>query len=432
MLTQGEVIKGLTFPLCFFMIINIMKDSLQDDTKLEKIYILILTLVQIIHILDFVVMMPLGPQFIRIFSITPAQFSLLVSAYTFSAGIMGFIAALFADRFVRKYFLLFNLTGFLVGTFVCTQADTFAALLVGRILAGAFGGVINACVFSFVADLIPYNRRGRALGVIMSAFSIASVLGIPLGLQIANAYSWHATFYFIIGVGLINGVLAIIYLPVLKTAAITPGVQGQKENLAQFIGVLKEKNNLMAFGLTMILAFGIFMIIPFNAPYMVNNVGMTEKELPLIYLVGGLFNMATSRFVGKLSDRYGNAFMFKIMATGSLLPILLITHLPAAPLWAALATNALFMIFASGRFIPAMTLISGIIKPSERGAFMGLENSFRQISSGLAAQIAGLIIITNPTTNKLIHFNVLGYICVFWTLFAILFSQKIAKAHNLN
>ncbi|MFN8370446.1 MAG: MFS transporter [Bacteriovoracaceae bacterium] len=405
-----------------------MNNTDQSELKLEKIYVLILTLVQIIHILDFVVMMPLGPKFIRIFAITPVQFSTLVSAYTFSAGIMGFIAALFADRFVRKHFLLINLSGFLIGTLVCAQADTFITLLIGRVLAGAFGGVINACVFSFVADLIPYNRRGRALGVIMSAFSIASVLGIPLGLQIANLYNWHSTFYFIIGIGVINGILAIIYLPVLPISV----VQNQKENLAQFIGVLKEKNNLMAFALTMILALGIFMIIPFNAPYMVNNVGMSEKELPLIYLVGGLFNMITSRFIGRLSDRHGSAFMFQIMATASIFPILLITNLPHAPLWAALATNALFMIFASGRFIPAMTLISAIIKPSERGAFMGLENSFRQLSSGLAAQIAGLIVFTNPSTNKIHNFNLLGYICIFWTLLAVLFSKKIAKAHNLK
>src|SRR6476661_3724222 len=110
--------------------------------KKERWYVVILAAIQIVHILDFVIMMPLGPKFMRVFNITPIEFSTLVSAYTFSAGIVGFFGALYADHFDRKKFLLFNFTGFIVGTFMCAIAPNFGALLIARIIAGAFGGIL--------------------------------------------------------------------------------------------------------------------------------------------------------------------------------------------------------------------------------------------------------------------------------------------------
>ena len=160
----------------------------------ERWYVIILAAIQVVHILDFVIMMPLGPRFMRVFNISPVEFSTLVSAYTFSAGIVGFLGALYADHFDRKKFLLFNFTGFIFGTFMCAIAPNFAALLIARIIAGAFGGILNANVLSLISDLIPFQRRGAAMGVVMSAFSISSIVGIPIGLYIANHFDWHGRF----------------------------------------------------------------------------------------------------------------------------------------------------------------------------------------------------------------------------------------------
>lgn len=406
-------------------------DQLEDALilKKERWYIVILAAIQIAHILDFVIMMPLGPRFMRVFNISTVEFSTLVSSYTFSAGIVGFIGALYADHFDRKKFLLFNFTGFIVGTFLCAIAPNFGALLTARVIAGAFGGILNASVLSLISDLIPFQRRGAAMGVVMSAFSISSVIGVPTGLYIANAFDWHATFYFICIIGIIFWILSFIILPSVKTR-LEP--KTFKENLLNFKSILIQRDYLQSFCLTSVLGFGIFMIIPFISPYMVKNVGLAESELPLIYLIGGACTIFSARLIGKLCDRIGSFRIFKIVASISIIPLFLLTNLPAGiPLWMALAATTLFTMSGSGRFIPAMTLVSAVVKPEDRGTFMSLENAARQMSSGLASQTAGLIIGTS-TAGALTNYNLVGYISIFCSIIAIYIAYKIKNKFNLK
>jgi MFS transporter, DHA1 family, inner membrane transport protein len=394
----------------------------------ERAYIIILAAIQIAHILDFVIMMPLGPQFMRVFDVTPTQFSALVAAYTFSAGLVGFFGALYADHFDRKKFLLFNFTGFIIGTFMCAIATTFTSLLAARIIAGAFGGVLNACVLALVSDLIPFERRGTALGVVMSAFSIASVAGVPVGLYIADIYNWQAAFYFICILGLIFWVASYFILP---SVAVNHEPIGFQDNLRKFRKILGQPDYLLSFLLTSVLGFGIFMIVPFISPYMVNNVGLLESQLPYIYLVGGVCTIITARIVGKLCDKIGSFRVFRAFAIISIIPMILMTHLPPAPLFIMLFTTSVFMMFASGRFIPAMTLVSAVVKPHERGTFMSLENAGRQFSSGAASQIAGLIIGTTAA-GALTNYKLVGYIAIVTTMLAILIAWRLRNKFNLR
>lgn len=403
---------------------------LEDAASLrkEKFYVIILAAIQVVHILDFVIMMPLGPQFMRVFSITPIEFSTLVSAYTFSAGIVGFMGALYADHFDRKKFLLFNFTGFILGTFMCAISPNFITLLAARIIAGAFGGILNASVLSLVSDLIPFQRRGSAMGVVMSAFSISSVLGVPTGLYIANAYDWHAAFYFICVVGLVFWTASLLLLPSVK---IQHPPRSFKENLKNFRSIVTQKDYLQAFTLTSTMGFGVFMIVPFISTYMVRNVGMQESQLPLIYLIGGICTIISARTIGKLCDRIGSFKVFRVVALISIVPILFLTNLPPVPLYLALTVSTLFTMFGSGRFIPAMTLVSAVVKPQERGTFMSLENASRQLSSGIASQGAGLI-IGSTTAGALTHFNIVGLVCVVTSFIAIYIAFKIKTKFNLR
>ena len=138
----------------------------------ESIILLLLAAINFTHILDFMIMMPLGNYLMPYFNISSQQFSMLVAAYTFSAGISGFLAAFFVDRFDRKRVLLVGYSGFLVGTLFCALSPTYSILLLSRIVAGMFGGLIGAQVVSIVADIVPYERRGAAMGIIMAAFSV--------------------------------------------------------------------------------------------------------------------------------------------------------------------------------------------------------------------------------------------------------------------
>ncbi len=395
----------------------------------ERWYVIILAAIQVAHILDFVIMMPLGPNFMRVFNISPVEFSTLVSAYTFSAGIVGFFGALYADHFDRKKYLLFNFAGFIIGTFMCAIAPNFAALLIARIIAGAFGGILNANVLSLVSDLIPFQRRGAAMGVVMSAFSISSILGVPTGLYIANIFDWHATFYFICIIGVIFWILSLIMLPSVKVRS---EVKSFKNNLQNFKTILIQKDYLQSFSLTSVLGFGVFMIIPFISPYMVKNVGFTEDQLPLIYLIGGMCTIVSARVIGKLCDKVGSFRVFRVVAAISIFPIYFLTNLPAGTeLWPALAVTTIFTMFGSGRFIPAMTIVSAVVKPEDRGTFMSLENAARQLSAGASSQIAGLI-IGSTAAGALTNYNIVGYVGILTSLVGIYIAFKITTKFNLR
>jgi DHA1 family inner membrane transport protein len=395
----------------------------------ERWYVIILAAIQIVHILDFVIMMPLGPRFMRVFNITPVEFSALVSAYTFSAGIVGFFGALYADHFDRKKFLLFNFTGFIVGTFMCAIAPTFGALLIARIIAGAFGGILNAGVLSLVADLIPFQRRGAAMGVVMSSFSISSVIGVPTGLYIANAFDWHAAFYFICIVGVIFWILSFLMLPSVK---VTRQSKTFRENLSNFKSILAQKEYLLSFSLTSVLAFGIFTIIPFMSTFLVRNVGVKESDLPLVYLVGGLCTIVSARTIGKLCDKVGSFKVFRVVALISIIPIFILTNLPSGiPLYLALIVSSLFTMFGSGRFIPAMTLVSAVVKPQERGTFMSLENASRQLASGASSQLGG-IIIGATAAGALTNYNLVGFLAIITSVIGIFIAYKIKTKFNLR
>jgi predicted MFS family arabinose efflux permease len=399
-----------------------------EERRKERLYVIILAAIQIAHVLDFVIMMPLGATFMRVFEISPVEFSTLVSSYTISAGIVGFFGAFYADHFDRKIFLLFNFAGFILGTFMCALSPNFASLLAARIIAGAFGGVLNACVFSMVSDLIPFQRRGAAMGVVMSAFSIASVAGVPTGLWIAHAFDWHAAFYFICILSIIFWIASFFLLPLIKANS---EAKGFNANLKNFKSIIRQWDYLQSFLLTSTLGFGIFMIVPFIAPYVVKNVGMTESELPYIYLVGGICTVITARIVGKLCDKIGCFRVFRAVSIISVIPILALTNLPPAPLWIGLVVTSGFTMFGSARFIPAMTLISSVVKPTERGTFMALENSARQLSAGVSSQLAG-VIIGSTAAGTLTNYNIVGYFGAGTTLLAIGVAYCIQKKLNLR
>ncbi|MCA0446984.1 MAG: MFS transporter [Bacteroidetes bacterium] len=388
----------------------------------EKLLILILAAVQFTHIMDFVIIMPLGPQLMRVFSIDTQQFGLLVSSYTFSAGLFGFMGAFYLDKLDRKSALLWLYSGFTIGTLLCAIAPTFGFLLTARILTGAFGGVLGATVFSIIGDVIPYERRGTATGMIMSAFSVASVIGVPTGLFMASHFGWHSTFFLLALTSALVLIVGIFYLPAMKNHM--GQVPVHKNMFKALIPVLTNPNHVKAFALMSAMMFAGFSVIPFISPYMVFNAGMTESQLPLIYLAGGTFTFFSSPWVGRLSDKFGKQRIFLIAAVASLIPVMAITVLPPIPLPVILVIVVLFFITVNGRIVPAMAMITGASEPRFRGSFMAINSSVQQLSSGVASLIAGMIIGTTAT-GALTNYWIVGLFAVATTLVAIVISKKI-------
>ncbi len=379
--------------------------------------------IQFSHIVDFMIMMPLGPQFMTLFGIGPQQFSLLVSSYTLTAALAGLLAALFIDRFDRRHALLALYAGFSLATLACALAPGYHWLLLARAGAGAFGGVLSASVFAIVGDVIPDSRRGAAMGTVMSAFSLAAVAGVPIGLVLANAFGWRAPFLLLAALGLAILLVAARYVPRLQGHV--HHAQGRSA-WAQFAEVFRRPNHLHAFALVGTLTVGAFSVIPFISPFMVANVGLTLGDLPWIYLSGGLMTLFTARLFGRLADRHGKRRVFVAVASMSAVPILLVTHLPPAPLALALGVTTLFMVFVSGRFVPAMAMITASVEPRLRGSFMSVNASVQQLGSAVATLGAGLV-IGRTASGALTHYGSVGVFAACATLAAVLIGRRLRE-----
>jgi len=388
----------------------------------ERLLLFVLACINFTHIVDFMIMMPMGPQLMRFFGINTQQFSLIVSAYSLSAGISGFLAAFFVDRFDRKKVIAVAYVGFVLGTFACGLAPTYGLLIAARTTAGIFGGVLGAQVMSIVGDTFPYERRAQAMGVVMTAFSVASVIGVPMGLYLATAVSWHAPFLAVGALGLIVIFLILRFVPRLDAHL---SQQSARYNpLEVLTTILRNPNQLRALWLTTTIMLGHFSIIPWISPYLVANVGFGENQLYLIYLVGGLVTIFTAPVVGKLADRRGKLPVFVVFAILSLLPILLITTMPPASIYYVLFVSAIFFVFSNGRMIPTQAMVSSVVDPQHRGGFMSINSSVQLLAQAVATYGAGLIVQKAPD-GQLLHYAWVGYASMAVIFLSIFIAQRV-------
>lgn len=386
--------------------------------RTEKVYISLLAAVQFIHIVDFVILMPLGPTLMNELKVGPAQFASLVSSYNFSAAISGLLFSAIADRFDRKRLLLVSMIGFSLGAYLCSLAAGFETLLIARVITGSFGGILTAIVYAIVSDLIPYKRRGRAMGVIMSAFSLASVLGIPLGLWVADTFGWQKTFILVGSFNiLLLGVSHIIF-PNLSDCIIQ---RRPLELFKQYFLILSRKRYLASHLFMFLIGGSMFLLIPFLSPYAVRNIGIATTDLKYMYLVAGLFTIVTARFIGSLTDRFGALKVFTFLGLFSSIPIYFYTNAGPMGLFGYIALSVFFMSVVSGRMIPCMTYLSEIPNPEDRGSFMGILNAVRSLGSATATLIGGLIIVESSERGELLGFNHVGYLSIMMITITVIF-----------
>lgn len=396
-------------------------------TGYQKFVIAVLAFLQFTIILDFMILSPLGAILMPSLHISPAQFGLVVSAYAFSAGSSGLLAAGFADRFDRKKLLLFFYTGFITGTLLCGLAPTYYFLMGARIVTGLFGGVIGSIVLSIITDLFPYEMRGRVMGFVQTAFAGSQILGIPAGLYLANLWGWHSPFFMIVGVGVIAGALIVIYLkPIDKHLEL----KTEHSIISHFTTTFSNPIYLLAFLFMALLSTGGFMLMPFGSAFTVNNLKITIDKLPMIYLITGLCAIVTGPLVGKASDTYGKLRTFIFGTIVTIIMVYIYTNLGETPLWKAIVVNAVLFVGIFSRMIPSQAFMSSIPEPSRRGAFMAVSTSLQQISGGIAAVIAGAIVVELPG-GKLEHFDTLGYILILTAVLnlalLIYLSKRLAR-----
>ncbi|MEO7775071.1 MAG: MFS transporter [Steroidobacteraceae bacterium] len=389
----------------------------------QKRVLAMLAFLQFAVILDFMLMAPLGALIMPALSVSPAQFGTVVSAYAFAAGVSGFLTAGFADRFDRKKLLLFFYAGFVVGTAWCGLAQSFESLLLARIVTGVFGGVIGSVVLAIASDLFPPQMRGRAMGVIQTAFAASQILGIPIGIWLSSRWNWQLPFLALAVVGLFAGlVIALSMRPVadhLKSAQ-------ERSPFAHLFHTLVEPRHALSFVAVLFLATGGFMLMPFSSAFTVNNLGISIDHLPIIYLVTGIATMIAGPLVGKASDSFGKLRVFLTGTVVMTIMVVIYTHLGTSTLLFVTGVNVVMFIGVFSRMIPFQALMTQVPAPTHRGSFNAVSASLSQLAGGLAAVVAGHIVYQDAD-GKLLNYDVAGYVVVATSLLACLLLWRIEK-----
>lgn len=391
-------------------------------TSYQKFAVFILAITQFTVILDFMVMSPLGDILMKSMQLKPTHFGLVVSAYAFSAGISGLLTAGFADKFDRKKLLLFFYTGFILGTILCGIVNSYALLVAARIFTGLFGGVIGSISMAIVTDLFSMQQRGRVMGFIQMAFGASQIFGIPLGLYIATAWDWHAPFLWVAAMA---AIIAILIALKLKPLTEHLAIQNKNSAFQHLIHTISKREYRIGFAATAILSVGGFMLMPFGSAFAINNLKITEQQLPLLFMIAGLSTLIIMPIIGKLSDKIDKFKIFTAASIWTILTVAVYTNLAETPFWLVAIVNVLMMMGVMSRMVPSTALVTSIPAKEDRGAFMSINSSLQQISGGIAAAFAGTIVVQKENFSPLEHYNTLGFIIIGISILSIFLLSRV-------
>ena len=395
--------------------------SIHLSARRELLLLLALAGIQFTHIVDFMIMMPLGPQLTSLFGISLAEFGLLVSAYTVAAGVSGLFATTFVDRFDRKHLLLTLYALFALTTVACGLALTFTWLMLARIASGFFGGVLSTMSQTIVGDVVPFARRGRATGIVMTSFSVATVAGVPVGLMFANWWGWHFAFFAIGVMCLAVGALAFYSIPSLNAHV----AHAKDKHILHAMGeVLREPNQRMALLLSGVMMFAAFNIIPYITLYLQTNHVMTLDEIPWVYFCGGVVTLFSGRWVGSMTDRLGKRQTFQRAVLFSIVPMFAITLIEPVPLPVVLLVTTTLFFAMNARMIPGMALLTSAANPKFRGTFLSLNGAVQSFAMGTAAWIGGMLLQREPS-GHVTHYWLCAVVASLASLVAVYLAARV-------
>jgi predicted MFS family arabinose efflux permease len=400
------------------------KQEIIPFTGYQKLVIFLLAITQFTVILDFMIISPLGDMLMKSLSLKPSSFGIAVSAYAFSAGLSGLLTAGFADRFDRKKLLMFFYIGFIIGTIFCGLATTFAELVAARIVTGLFGGVIGSISLAIITDMFSLQQRGRVMGFIQMGFGASQVLGVPIGLYVANLWNWEATFWMVAGLAV---AIAIVIASMLKPVTGHLAVQNDKSAFMHLWHTVAKRKHRIGFTSTALLSIGGFMMMPFGSAFAINNLKITYTQLPLLFMISGISSLIVMPIIGRLSDRINKFKIFAFASVWMMFMCVVYTNLSVTSFWIVICLNILMMMGIMSRMVPSSALTSAIPDLEDRGAFMSINSSLQQIAGGVAAAVAGLIVVQKDKMSPLENYNIVGYLIVVISIISILLMYRVSK-----
>lgn len=397
------------------------KETSAAFSKYQVIAIVILALTQFSVVLDFMVMSPLGDLIMKNMKIAPSEFGIVVSCYAFSAGISGFFTATIADKYDRKKLLLVFYSGFIVGTLLCGLATNYWFLVSARIVTGIFGGVIGSISLAIVADIFELNQRGRVMGFLQMGFGISQILGIPISLFLATKWNWQAPFYLIVGLALVIFTLSFFTLkPIVGHLSL------QRDNpIKHMWKTISNRNYRIGFLATAFMSLGGYLMMPWGSSFSVNNVGIAQSDLPLMFMIIGLSTISIMPIIGKLSDRFNKYSIFVASSIVMIISVVVYTNLGHVSFTVLVVVNMVMMAGIMARMIPSQALITSVPEPKDRGAFMSINSSLQQMAGGIAALVGGAIVQQKNEFSPLEYFDTLGYVVIVVISLNIFFTYRV-------
>ncbi|MEC8850127.1 MAG: MFS transporter [Pseudomonadota bacterium] len=369
----------------------------------ERRLLLLLAALQFTHLLDYMVLMPLGAEVMQAFGVSASQFGLLVGLYTLASASAALLGGGLLDRGDRKRVLLLLYAGFVLATVACALAPTFATLLAARAAAGACAGLMTAAVMAIIADRVPPPRRGAAIGTVMSAFAVCAVIGVPTGLWLAAQGSWRTPFL------AVAALAALLWLILLRQLPATPpDVQAPQ---SRYVDIVARPGLALGWLLTFGIVFSGFLIVPYLGAHLNGALGVALADLSWIYLAAGVATFFAVRVIGRAADRYGAVRVLALLMLLSIVPHLWLTHLQPGSLPLITAVFVLFMVVTSTRAIPALAWLIGRVPPPLRGRYLAVNMASSDAASGLGAWTAGLL-IGSGTGGALSDFGRVGWLAV--------------------
>jgi predicted MFS family arabinose efflux permease len=358
-------------------------------TKRQWGIIGLIAAVQFVNVLDFVMIMPMGPILAKALDISQARLGILNGSYTAAASVTGLLGAFFLDRFDRRVALTVALGGLVLGTAAGGFATDLPTLLLARVVAGAFGGPATSLSFSIISDVIPPAFRGRAMGTVMGAFSLASILGIPAGLTLAESFGWHMPFFALAALGVVVTAIAASLLPPL-----TGHLNGAHHVWAELRSLVTLPLVRRSYLLTTVVMMAGFVLIPNIAPFVELNLGLPSEKLKWAYLCGGLASFGTTQSAGRLVDTYGS---FRVGAAGALM-VMGVVFAFFYLQWSAVSPGVIYLAFvgfmvANGmRNVSYNTLASKVPAPEVRARFQSLQSAVQHAAAALAAFLSATLL----------------------------------------
>jgi predicted MFS family arabinose efflux permease len=390
-------------------------------TSYELKMTLVVLLIQFVNIVDFMMVMPLGPDFAVALGIPLGSLGVITAAYVGAAAIITFATARYMDRLPRRELLVACLVG--LGTTalltpVLGQLFGLNGLLIGRALAGLFGGPATSLALTVLADAIPADKRGRSMGIASGAFSVSAVIGVPFGLELARLGDWTLPFQALGGVALVVSLFTWWAIPSHLQTRRTSHWPGTRQ-------FLSRRKTALALGLMFVTPLSGFLFIPNMATYFQFNLGYPRELMGLLYAAGGTCALFSMQIAGAAIDRFGLLPAARILGAGAaVVAILLFGFTPLLAPIVVLFSG--LMIFNSARNVLANTASSLVPTPDERGAHMAFQGTVRHIGSGVGA-MTGAFILDTGADGTLLNVPILLTLYVITLCLQPLLTQLLTR-----